>query len=189
MLAPDVAPRAQVRKVKVLLSGDDRSVMTVQGLEPIEIPTGRYQIENVEIIVQDPKTKLDSSFVFSSSGRLEDPANPRFFEVTPGGLLKIDPIGELLFRLCSESDYQRGKHLRVTPRLFTQDGLNLTSSYVGVDASGTSGRESSVQTRALDAQGKNDLRERVLFLVRFIMHGLRGSTNRSTWLRHGHIDL
>ncbi len=153
-LVPSVSDGAMVTGVKVLLTGKDHSAITLNGLEPIEVPTGTYRIENVEIIVQDPKTELNSSFVFSSSGRLQSRETDRDFEVTNGNQTEIDPIGKLLFQLYCENQFQPGKELRVSPRLFTQDGLNLSSSFIAVGPSVESNRESSVQTRVTNSNGE-----------------------------------
>lgn len=153
-LAPRVVDGAKVTEVKVMMRGNDLSAITIQGLDPVEVPTGTYRIENVEIVVRDPKTKLNSSFVFSSAGRLKSPENVRAFVVADGKTVEIDPIGELVFRLFSDAQFQRAEKLRMSPRLFTQDGLNLSSSFIAVGLSGTSNRESSVKTRVTNSTGK-----------------------------------
>lgn len=153
-LAPRVLDGAKVTEVKVMMRGNDLSAITIQGLDPVEVPTGTYRLENVEIVVRDPKTKLNSSFVFSSAGRLKSRENVRAFVVADGKTVEIDPIGELVFRLFSDAQFQRAEKLRLSPRLFTQDGLNLSSSFIAVGPSGTSNRESSVKTRVTNSNGE-----------------------------------
>ena len=62
-------PSATIRRLQVTFMGSDGSAFTVNGLEPVDAPTGEYEISNVVLVVSGGESSPAKSFVFSRRGQ------------------------------------------------------------------------------------------------------------------------
>lgn len=150
-LAPKLAsPLADIMHLRVTFSGQDGSAFTVDGLDPIVVPTGDYEITYVAISVDD-QHHAAKSFVFSSRGAT---STPRAIHVEKDGLTEIDPIGQFRFEANGSRSVSPGKPLSIGLRLYTEDGLLISHSHTGVaPGSIRSNTESTVQTSFVNFKG------------------------------------
>ena len=126
---PPLPEKARVRAMQVMFLGEDGSAFTVRGDEPATLPVGRYALGSVSLSVLDGEAPEPWNFVFSSSG-FERPR--RWYEVAADGEVTVDPVGKFRFELeLPDGAVRPGQELRVSPRLYTGDGLRINSSACG----------------------------------------------------------
>jgi len=120
---------ALVRSVEVALMGDDRSVYAVRSDgDAVTVPVGNYALRSLRLSVVDATTKKPWNFQFS---RHEAPHDKHWHTIAAGQELTLDPCGPL--QLTAEGNdlkrtAQPGRDVVVNPRLWTAEGLLITSS-------------------------------------------------------------
>ena len=141
-------PKARVIMLDVMLVGTDGSAVSLQGTqEAVTVPTGKYTVNTVRLIVKDGTTNTPWEFVFSDTGKQN---TARSFNVSTGREVTLDPIGQLRFELNSDNGKQPvkpGTRLSVNLRLYTEDGLLINSSNCGT-AAASSVNDASVSLRS-----------------------------------------
>jgi hypothetical protein len=128
----ELAKDASIRKLDVMLIGEDGSAFSVNSLdEPAVVPAGRYAVGSVSLAVQDAGANQPTHFVFS---RIGVDAETRWHALEKNQELALDPIGKLRFGLEIEKvqrSRKPGEAIRVQPQLFTADGLLINSCSLG----------------------------------------------------------
>ncbi len=130
LIIPLNTPESIVDAVKVLLVAEDNSVFPIQSQEPIEIPPGKYTVNNVSISVRATSNSQPMHFVFTQVGGVKKDKQ-RVFHVIKNKLTTINPIGELTFGLETSSGFEPNGSIVARAQLQTEDGLLINSSHVG----------------------------------------------------------
>lgn len=120
---------AEVRTIEVALMGDDGSAYAVRSDgEAVTVPVGKYAVRSLRLSVVDSATKKPWNFQFT---RYEPPEEKHWHHVAAGEELTLDPCGPL--RLTAEGNdlkkpARSDRDVVVNPRLFTAEGLLITTS-------------------------------------------------------------
>jgi hypothetical protein len=125
------AASANVAEMRATAIGRDGSVFALSGSEPAIVPAGDYRLGNLSISLEDGKSGVVWSFVFSD-GLWSGP--PRWYKVDKEAAVAIDPVGTPRFELRrfeSEAVARAGDDVSVRPALYTGDGLLIIVAYCG----------------------------------------------------------
>ena len=125
-------PQAHVTELTATLIGDDGSAVAIRGAEEaVTVPVGRYAFLSVSVTLTEPGTNKPWRFTFARSGQ---PAENHWHAVAADEAVSADPIGEFRFAL-EGNDLAKaarpGATLSVSPRLYTEEGLLITTSSCG----------------------------------------------------------
>jgi len=151
-------PRAgpfRVEKLEVLVVGEDGAAFTLtQPGQTVTVPTGRYALEAVSLVLRPNGSETPWLFVFNRyfGGQPE-----RWHSVRRDQTVTIHPFAGLRFELrVDENDAaEPGQELTITPRLLTADGLTLNASWFGqADRLSPESRFNVATIRLVDATGK-----------------------------------
>jgi len=114
--------RDRITDLIVTLSGEDGSVYSLTGVNATtDLPVGRYAASVLFVAIKPDGTDRQWEFTFSRDGgvRAID-----WLQVSEGGTVEFDPIGELVLDAEFErSTREETRSLDVQPRLFTGSGL------------------------------------------------------------------
>jgi len=124
---PALVKGANVTRIEVSLTDGSGAAYSVQGLEKATtMPIGKFAIYAVVLHVQDDRRPEPWcwSFVYAGTPR-------KWHEVRKDEELLLDPLGKLRFELETSDECQAGQDLGVRPRLYTQDGLLISSCSFG----------------------------------------------------------
>jgi len=126
------SPKSRVERIEVMFLGDDGSAFSVRSeREAVVVPVGRYAVGAVSLVLRDGASSVPWTFTFSRPAS-ETPAV--WHEVRPDQTVVVNPIGRLRFDLQlagTESVVRPGEAVTVDPRLRTEDGLLINSSFRG----------------------------------------------------------
>ena len=145
--------RAGIKQLRVTFLGEDGSAFTVDGLQPVIVPTGTYQISNVAIIVADPTNETAKSFVFTRRGQPAGMA--RSFEIKQDTELGVDPVGELQLVSRAHVKSEEPGNVRIALQLYTSDGLTVSHNDIGVRGDSIHGSQSN-QVKTLVTDQKSE---------------------------------
>ena len=144
-------PTAKIERLQVTFSGNGGTGFTINGLEPITVPTGEYEITNVAIVVSKSETATSRSFVFTQRGQLARAG--RKISIGKDQNVQLDTIGKLRLIANAGSQVQPNGTLVVGLGLYTIDGLAVTYSDTGVRAGKIHGnQENEVVTRIVNQE-------------------------------------
>lgn len=147
---------ARILDLDAMLVGADGSAFALRGGDgAVSVPVGRYALGTVTLRVEDPKTKLPWSFLFSRIGA--PPQESKWYEVAKGGEVAVDPIGTPRFELeipNRESGFAAGDSLTVQPRLYTADGLLINSCAIGKEKFSSYEESSTATVRLVGSRGE-----------------------------------
>jgi len=120
---------AVVRTVEVGLMGDDGSAYSARSDgQAVTVPVGKYALRLLRLSVVDAASRKPWNFQFS---RYDPPHEKHWHQITAGQELTLDPCGPL--QLTAEGNdlkrpAQPGRDVVINPRLWTAEGLLITSS-------------------------------------------------------------
>lgn len=115
------------------LLGRDGSAIGLSGRNAVTVPAGEYRLSTVTLTLPDPAGGPTWSYVFSDIGRR---GNGTWYKVDKDCSLAIDPIGRLgmAVNLEGNTETRPNTDLRITPALYTGDGLLIVTAYRGSPA-------------------------------------------------------
>lgn len=125
--APMAAP---ILDLSATLVGRDGSTVSVHGSDAVTVPVGEYRQSNLTITLADPAGGSSWTYVFSDIGRR---GSGTWYRVAKDSALVLDPVGRLAMAVNLEAGAAPSPDadLRVTPALYTGDGLLIVTAYRG----------------------------------------------------------
>ena len=115
---------AKVVGVRVSVYGDDGSAHSIESLDAVQLPIGRYMVGQISMKLQQ-KNELIWHFSFSHSG---DPKTQKWYEVTKDQETKINPLSGLQFDFSAPVAVSAGEPFAIRPMLKTEHDLYITGS-------------------------------------------------------------
>jgi hypothetical protein len=126
------AGAARILELNATLIGRDGSAVGLSGEgAEVTLPIGEYRIGTLTVALEDPGGGPKWSFVFSDNG---GNADHKWYKVEKGGSIDLDPIGTLEMQAGVEGDAKParpGEELALQPKLYTGDGLLISTCFRG----------------------------------------------------------